>query len=148
MLKYINITLNSAKNSSLYYIVPYIIYIFANEKSINMNTENVKSQMRKGILEYCTLLILSKQRAYVSDIIRSLKESRLIVVEGTLYPLLTRLKNTGLLTYEWVESTQGPPRKYYELTDEGKRFLSELEESWNELNNVINHIRERHTEDN
>ncbi|MCP9612579.1 PadR family transcriptional regulator [Coprobacter tertius] len=113
-----------------------------------MNTENVKSQMRKGILEYCTLLILSKQRAYVSDIIRSLKESRLIVVEGTLYPLLTRLKNTGLLTYEWVESTQGPPRKYYELTDEGKRFLSELEESWNELNNVINHIRERHTEDN
>lgn len=148
MLKYINTTLNNAKDGSLYYIVPYIIYIFANEKSINMNTENVKSQMRKGILEYCTLLILSKQRAYVSDIIRSLKESRLIVVEGTLYPLLTRLKNTGLLTYEWVESTQGPPRKYYELTDEGKRFLSELEESWNELNNVINHIRERHTEDN
>lgn len=148
MLKYINTTLNSAKDGSLYCIVPYIIYIFANEKSINMNTENVKSQMRKGILEYCTLLILSKQRAYVSDIIRSLKESRLIVVEGTLYPLLTRLKNTGLLTYEWVESTQGPPRKYYELTDEGKRFLSELEESWNELNNVINHIRERHTEDN
>ena len=77
-----------------------------------MNTENIKSQMRKGILEYCTLLILSKKRAYVSDIIQSLKESRLIVVEGTLYPLLTRLKNAGLLDYEWEESPQGPPRKY------------------------------------
>ncbi|MEG1616696.1 MAG: PadR family transcriptional regulator [Bacteroidales bacterium] len=107
-----------------------------------MNTENVKSQMRKGILEYCTLLILNRQRAYVSDIIQALKESRLIVVEGTLYPLLTRLKNAGLLTYEWVESTQGPPRKYYELTDKGRLFLGELEASWNELNYVINHIKE------
>ncbi|MDO5571497.1 MAG: PadR family transcriptional regulator [Bacteroidales bacterium] len=106
-----------------------------------MNTENVKSQMRKGILEYCTLLILDRERAYVSDIIQSLKESKLIVVEGTLYPLLTRLKNSGLLTYEWVESTQGPPRKYYELTDKGRLFLAELESSWNELNYVINHIR-------
>jgi Predicted transcriptional regulators len=106
-----------------------------------MNTENVKSQMRKGILEYCTLLILDRQRAYVSDIIQSLKEAKLIVVEGTLYPLLTRLKNSGLLTYEWVESTQGPPRKYYELTDKGRLFLAELESSWNELNYVINHIR-------
>ena len=79
-----------------------------------MNTENVKSQMRKGILEYCTLLILNKRKAYVSNIIQDLKEARLIVVEGTLYPLLTRLKNAGLLNYEWVESTQGPPRKYYE----------------------------------
>ncbi len=98
--------------------------------------------MRKGILEYCTLLILNRQRAYVSDIIQALKESRLIVVEGTLYPLLTRLKNAGLLTYEWVESTQGPPRKYYELTDKGRLFLGELEASWNELNYVINHIKE------
>lgn len=108
-----------------------------------MNTENVKSQMRKGILEYCTLLILNKQRAYVSDIIQALKEAKLIVVEGTLYPLLTRLKNAGLLNYEWVESTQGPPRKYYELTDKGRLFLGELESSWNELNYVINHIREK-----
>lgn len=107
-----------------------------------MNTENVKSQMRKGILEYCTLLILNKRRAYVSDIIQDLKEAKLIVVEGTLYPLLTRLKNAGLLNYEWVESTQGPPRKYYELTDKGKLFLAELEASWNELNYVINHIRD------
>ena len=111
-----------------------------------MNTEKVKSQMRKGILEYCTLLILNKQRAYVSDIIRLLKESRLIVVEGTLYPLLTRLKNSELLTYQWEESTQGPPRKYYELTPKGKLFLKELEDSWNELNNVVNHIRERQPE--
>ena len=108
-----------------------------------MNTENVKSQMRKGILEYCTLLILNKRKAYVSDIIQSLKDAKLIVVEGTLYPLLTRLKNSGLLNYEWVESTQGPPRKYYELTDKGRIFLDELEASWNELNYVINHIREK-----
>ena len=95
-----------------------------------MNTDNVKSQMRKGILEYCTLLILQKRRAYVSDIIQSLKEAKLIVVEGTLYPLLSRLKNSGLLTYVWEESTQGPPRKYYELTPEGtvsKRTRQRLE---------------------
>ncbi len=113
-----------------------------------MNTENVKSQMRKGILEYCTLLILDKRKAYVSDIIQALKEARLIVVEGTLYPLLTRLKNSGLLSYSWVESTQGPPRKYYELTPEGRLFLEELESSWNELNQVINHIKEEREDDN
>ena len=108
-----------------------------------MNTENVKSQMRKGILEYCTLLILNRQRAYVSDIIESLKEAKLIVVEGTLYPLLTRLKNAELLTYVWEESKQGPPRKYYELTDKGRLFLAELENSWNELNDVISHIKKQ-----
>lgn len=97
--------------------------------------------MRKGILEYCTLLILNRQRAYVSDIIQSLKDARLIVVEGTLYPLLTRLKNADLLTYVWEESKQGPPRKYYELTDKGRLFLAELENSWNELNDVIGHIK-------
>ena len=88
-------------------------------------------------------LIAYKIKAYVSDIIQSLKDAKLIVVEGTLYPLLTRLKNSGLLNYEWVESTQGPPRKYYELTDKGRIFLDELEASWNELNYVINHIREK-----
>lgn len=108
-----------------------------------MNSDNVKSQMRKGILEYCTLLILNKKRAYVSDIIKALKDSRLIVVEGTLYPLLTRLKNTGLLTYSWEESTQGPPRKYYEITPEGNKFLQVLDSSWKELNHVINHIKEQ-----
>ena len=96
----------------------------------------------RDLLEYCTLLILSKKRAYVSDIIQSLKESRLIVVEGTLYPLLTRLKNAGLLDYEWEESPQGPPRKYYRLTETGRTFLNELEGAWTELNRTVEHIRE------
>ena len=95
-----------------------------------MDVNNVKSQMRKGMLEYCILLLLHREQAYASDIIRKLKEARLIVVEGTLYPLLTRLKNDDLLSYEWVESTQGPPRKYYRLTGKGEVFLSELENSW------------------
>ena len=106
-----------------------------------MNAENVKSQMRKGILEYCILLLLKKEPSYTSDLIQKLKEARLIVVEGTLYPLLTRLKNSGLLRYQWIESTQGPPRKYYRLTEAGEAFLEELELSWQELNDTINHIR-------
>lgn len=106
-----------------------------------MNAENVKSQMRKGILEYCILLLLKKEPSYTSDLIQKLKEARLIVVEGTLYPLLTRLKNSGLLSYQWIESTQGPPRKYYWLTEAGEAFLKELELSWQELNDTINHIR-------
>ena len=106
-----------------------------------MNEENVKSQMRKGTLEYCILLLLRREPAYTSDIIQMLQQARMIVVEGTLYPLLTRLKNSGFLSYEWVESTQGPPRKYYALTEKGTLFLSELEASWEELNNAINHIR-------
>ncbi|BAR50890.1 transcriptional regulator, PadR family [Tannerella forsythia KS16] len=106
-----------------------------------MNAENVKSQMRKGVLEYCILLLLKKEPSYTSDLIQKLKEARLIVVEGTLYPLLTRLKNSGLLSYQWIESTQGPPRKYYRLTEAGEAFLKELELSWQELNDTINHIR-------
>ncbi len=106
-----------------------------------MNAENVKSQMRKGILEYCILLILRKEPAYSSDIIEKLQEAKLIVVEGTLYPLLTRLKNSELLGYQWIESTQGPPRKYYKLTEKGEAFLQELEVSWQELNDAINHIK-------
>lgn len=97
--------------------------------------------MRKGILEYCILLLLKKEPSYTSDLIQKLKEARLIVVEGTLYPLLTRLKNSGLLRYQWIESTQGPPRKYYRLTEAGEAFLKELELSWQELNDTINHIR-------
>ena len=107
-----------------------------------MNAENVKSQMRKGVLEYCILLILEKEPAYTSDIIQKLQEAKLIVVEGTLYPLLTRLKNSGLLSYQWIESTQGPPRKYYKLTQDGEAFLKELENSWQELNDTINHTKE------
>jgi len=106
-----------------------------------MKIENTKAQMRKGILEYCILLILSKKSLYVSDIIKELKKSEMIVVEGTLYPLLTRLKNGGLLKYVWQESSQGPPRKYYELTDEGKKFLTELGLSWEKLVEAINTIK-------
>ena len=90
------------------------IFVLSKRKRI-MNVDNVKSQMRKGMLEYCIMLLLHKEPAYASDIIQKLKEAQLIVVEGTLYPLLTRLKNDDLLSYEWVESTQGPPRKYYNL---------------------------------
>ncbi len=107
-----------------------------------MNAENVKSQMRKGYLEYCILLILKKKPAYASDIISELKDVKLIVVEGTLYPLLTRLKNSELLDYRWEESTQGPPRKYYEMTVKGQDFLQELENSWKEINEVILKIKE------
>lgn len=105
-----------------------------------MNLENTKAQMRKGILEYCILSALSKKDAYASDIIERLKNAKLIVVEGTLYPLLTRLKNDGLLTYRWEESASGPPRKYYKLTVQGELFLTELNKTWEELVEAVNHI--------
>lgn len=97
--------------------------------------------MRKGILEYCVLSILSKGDSYAPKIIAELKEARMIVVEGTLYPILTRQKNQGLLTYRWEESPQGPPRKYYSLTPKGREALSELDSSWDELVNQIGRIR-------
>jgi PadR family transcriptional regulator PadR len=106
-----------------------------------MNIENAKSQMRKGMLEYCVLLLLRKRPSYASDIIQQLKDAELLVMEGTLYPLLTRLKNDGLLSYQWQESTQGPPRKYYALSPEGERFLSDLERVWTELSNTINYLK-------
>ncbi len=106
-----------------------------------MKLENTKAQMRKGVLEYCILLVLDGKPLYASDIIQSLKEAKMIVVEGTLYPLLTRLKNAGLLAYRWEESTQGPPRKYYELTDTGRKFLIELEGSWSELVSAVAKIK-------
>ncbi|UCG27189.1 MAG: PadR family transcriptional regulator [Bacteroidales bacterium] len=108
-----------------------------------MNVENAKAQMRKGVLEYCILSILSKNSCYASDIIKELKEAKVIVVEGTLYPLLTRQKNSGLLSYRWEESTQGPPRKYYELTDTGKEFLEELNSSWKELVEAVKLIQNK-----
>jgi PadR family transcriptional regulator PadR len=98
-----------------------------------MIAENTQIQMRKGILEYCVLLIISRGEIYASDIIAELKRAKLLVVEGTLYPLLTRLKNNGLLAYNWVESTSGPPRKYYVLTPEGKQILGQLDHTWQEL---------------
>ncbi len=94
---------------------------------------NTQTQMRKGILEYCILSIISRGEIYASDIISELKEAKLLVVEGTLYPLLTRLKNNGLLSYNWVESTSGPPRKYYQLTAEGTKTLEQLNNTWKEL---------------
>ncbi|MCO5936684.1 PadR family transcriptional regulator [Mucilaginibacter sp. RB4R14] len=98
-----------------------------------MIVENTQTQMRKGILEYCILSVIAKGEIYASDIIAELKKARLLVVEGTLYPLLTRLKNNGLLSYNWVESTSGPPRKYYVLSDEGRKVLQQLDGTWKEL---------------
>ena len=106
-----------------------------------MDLNNAKSQMRKGMLEYCILLLLKRAPAYASDIIRQLQEAELLVVEGTLYPLLTRLKNDGLLSYEWQESTQGPPRKYYALTPEGNEFLEGLDTAWGEIANTVNILK-------
>jgi len=103
-----------------------------------MKLENTKAQMRKGVLELCILSIISEQEAYPSDIIKRLKESELIIVEGTLYPLLTRLKNAGLLTYNWKESKSGPPRKYYAMTDDGHSFLKDLMGSWKSLVKAVN----------
>jgi PadR family transcriptional regulator PadR len=108
-----------------------------------MDPENTKAQMRKGILEYCILSVLSRNSCYASDIIKELKEAEVIVVEGTLYPLLTRQKNAGLLSYRWEESQQGPPRKYYELTDAGRTYLFDLDKSWKELVESVNLIRTR-----
>ncbi len=103
-----------------------------------MNIENTKAQMRKGVLEFCILSILSDGDKYPSEIIERMKVAKLIVVEGTLYPLLTRLKNIGLLSYRWEESSSGPPRKYYKLTELGEQFLKELEATWDELVKSVN----------
>ena len=106
-----------------------------------MSVDNTKSQMRKGMLEYCIMLILHRQPSYANDIIAQLKDANMIVVEGTLYPLLTRLKNDKLLKYDWQESTQGPPRKYYALTMDGEEALRQLDESWDELAFTVNVLR-------
>ena len=108
-----------------------------------MNVDNVKSQMRKGMLEYCIMLLLNEKAYYTSDIIKKLQEANMLVVEGTLYPLLMRLKNDGLLSYEWQESQQGPPRKYYVLTEEGRDTLNHLDAAWTELENTVNKLKNR-----
>ena len=108
-----------------------------------MNIENTKAQMRKGVLEFCILSVLKDKEAYTSEILDTLKNAKLLVVEGTVYPLLTRLKNDGLLNYRWEESLSGPPRKYYALTEIGQTFLNELNGTWTELSGAVNLITEQ-----
>ncbi|MES2621141.1 MAG: PadR family transcriptional regulator [Bacteroidota bacterium] len=110
-----------------------------------MNIENTKAQMRKGVLEFCILTVLSDGEHYPTEIIERMKQAKLLVVEGTLYPLLTRLKNDGLLSYRWEESTSGPPRKYFTLTEDGKKNLASLLESWTELTDSVNQIIQQTT---
>jgi PadR family transcriptional regulator, regulatory protein PadR len=108
-----------------------------------MDLENAQVQMRKGILEFCILHIISRGEVYASDMLAELTAAKIMVVEGTLYPLLTRLRKSGLVDYKWVESVSGPPRKYYTLTDQGRLFLDNLQSTWNELvqstNQITNH---------
>ena len=108
-----------------------------------MNFENAQVQMRKGILEFCILHIISRGEVYASDMLDELTSAKIMVVEGTLYPLLTRLKNAALLDYKWVESSSGPPRKYYVLTDTGRQFLEQLQLTWEELQTSVNQITQR-----
>lgn len=123
----------------MYSNVPNNTYIFVMQYS-KMNIENSKAQLRKGILEFCVLALLRSEEAYPSDLLTSLKKAELIVVEGTLYPLLNRLKNAGLLTYRWEESKSGPPRKYYKLTEQGTNFYNELAGSWIALKDAVETI--------
>lgn len=111
-----------------------------------MKIENTQIQMRKGILEYCILKIISRGEVYASDMLGELTSVRIMVVEGTLYPLLTRLRKADLVGYKWVESSSGPPRKYYTLTDEGIDFLKHLEETWKELVNSTRKISANKTQ--
>ena len=108
-----------------------------------MNIENTASQMRKGVLEFCILSVIKQGEAYPSDIIDKMKAANLNIFEGTLYPLLTRLKNAEFLTYRWIESNSGPPRKYFSLTEKGAAFYAELETTWNELANAVKAITEQ-----
>ncbi|GAB4195216.1 MAG: PadR family transcriptional regulator [Thermoflexibacter sp.] len=109
-----------------------------------MNLENTQVQMRKGVLEFCILSIIARGEVYASDMLEELTNAKIMVVEGTLYPLLTRLRKAGLVDYKWVESISGPPRKYYTLTDKGEQFLQGLRSTWNELvtstNTIVNHV--------
>lgn len=108
-------------------------------------SDNIRSQMRKGVLEYCILSILSRKEAYASTILQELKDANMLVVEGTIYPLLIRQKNQGLLSYRWEESPQGPPRKYYCITDKGLEQLKEMDASWNELVSSIETIKNKNS---
>ena len=126
--------INDEGNTSLY------------EKKEFMNIENTQSQMRKGILEFCILSVIRRGEAYPSDIVEEMRATNLQILEGTLYPLLTRLKNAEMLTYRWVESNSGPPRKYFSLTGKGETFYQELEQTWNELSNGVNALASKKPE--
>ncbi len=112
--------------------------------SESLSTANTKAQMRKGILEFAILLIVAKKKTYASEILATLKTADLLVVEGTLYPLLSRLKNAALVSYEWRESKSGPPRKYYGITKEGKAALKELSGTWTSLSDSIHSLLSSH----
>ena len=112
-----------------------------NNTDLDLNAENIKAQMRKGVLEYCILSILRKGDSYVSPLISELKAAKMIVVEGTLYPLLTRQKNQGLLSYRWEESPSGPPRKYYSLTEKGRKALEQMDEAWGDVIKTVELIK-------
>jgi PadR family transcriptional regulator, regulatory protein PadR len=105
-----------------------------------MNLDNTQSQMKKGILEFCILSVIKKGEAYPSDIVEEMKIANMQILEGTLYPLLTRLKNAEMLSYRWVESSGGPPRKYFSLTDKGLEFYDILEKTWKELVEGVNKV--------
>ena len=126
----------------MYICVVIIINAF---KISKMNIENTQSQMRKGVLEYCILSIIKRGEAYPGDIIEEMRNAGLTLLEGTLYPLLNRLKNAGVLTYKWVESSSGPPRKYFRLTDKGSEFYELLGATWNELATGVNFLIESGT---
>ncbi len=132
---------NQKKVSKVLCITKYLIYICIVKLNPQpMDIENTKVQMRKGILEFCILQIISRGEVYASNMLQELTSAKIMVVEGTLYPLLTRLKNAGLLDYKWVESSSGPPRKYYVLTEMGQTFLSELKETWTDLESSVHQI--------
>ncbi|MDQ3279141.1 MAG: PadR family transcriptional regulator [Bacteroidota bacterium] len=113
-----------------------------------MNIENTQSQMKKGILEFCILSIIRRGEAYPSDIVEEMRASNMQILEGTLYPLLTRLKNAEMLTYRWEESNSGPPRKYFSLTEKGELFYKELEQTWIELSHAVNTLTKKEEQPN
>lgn len=113
-----------------------------------MNTDNTRAQMRKGLLEYCIMLLLKQRACYANDIIEQLSKTDMIVMEGTLYPLLNRLKKDAILKYEWQESKTGPPRKYYTLTPQGHQVLIQLDQGWTEISNTVNLLHDKLNDDN
>ncbi len=118
----------------------FVLLVIIHVKNSAMNIENTQSQMRKGVLEFCILSIIKRGEAYPSDIIEEMKKANLNLLEGTLYPLLTRLKNADLLSYRWVESSGGPPRKYFSLTEKGAAFYKDLENTWRQMADGVERV--------